>query len=237
MTATTLAAQPTGLVLPSSFPDDVFEAVKARIFGKVPSASPAWEQLAGSHNGVRYRLRTCADYSEEFTQSVQRFGDSPPVEKRYQQERQLFGFFVSGYAALDSFSFFMYFAAAHLQPGPFPTQRPGQIKSISCKSTPPAFAKAFPGEDITTALNTLLAEQMFNDWDAYRNVLAHRAAPGRVMYASVGSSAPDPAADWKIGSAGSLKIDASLTPPRLAWLVHTLSGLVVAADTFTQQHF
>lgn len=41
----------------------------------------------------------------------------------------------------------------------------------------------------------------------------------------------------KIGSAANLKIDANLTPPRLAWLVHTLSGLVMAADTFAQKHF
>ena len=99
MTVTSLTVQPTGLALPSSFPDGVFEAVKDRIFSKVPGASPLWEQLAGSHNGVRYRLRACADYSDEFTQSDQSCGASPPPEKRYQQERQLFGFFVSGYAA------------------------------------------------------------------------------------------------------------------------------------------
>jgi hypothetical protein len=231
------AAPPSGLTMPSAFPDYLFQTVAARIYGKVHSDLPEWEQLAGSHNGVRYRLRACVDYSAEFTQSVQRFGDSPPPEKRYQQERQLFGFFVSGYAALDSFCFFMYFAAAHLQPRHFPTQLPGHIKSISCKSTPPAFAKAFPVEDITTALNALLAEQMFNDWDAYRNVLAHRAAPGRMMYVTAEGDPPGSAADWKIGYAANPKIDPNLTPPRLGWLIQTLSGLVMAADTFTQKHF
>jgi hypothetical protein len=237
MNATAPAAQPAGLVMPSSFPDGVFEVVKDRIFSKVPGASPARGQLAGSHNGVRYRLRACADYSKEFTQSIQSCGDSPPPEKRYQQERQLFGFFVSGYAALDSFSFFMYFAAAHLQPSHFQTQLPGQIQSINCKNTAAKFAAAFPGEDITASLNALPADQMFNDWYAYRNILAHREAPGRVMYASIGSSEPDPAADWKMDPAGSLKIDANLTPPRLAWLLQALSGLVMAADTFAQKHF
>ena len=237
MTATTLTAPPSGLVMPSSFPDDMFQVVKARVFSKVPSDLPEWEQLGGSHNGVRYRLRACADYSKEFTKSVRRFGDSPPPEKRYQQERQLFGFFVSGYAALDSFCFFMYFAAAHLQPSHFPTQLPGHIKGIGCKSTPGAFAKAFPGEDITAALDALINDRTFKDWDGYRNILAHRAAPGRVMYASNESSAPEPAADWKMDPAGSLKIDANLTPPRLAWLVQTLSGLVMAADAFTQKRF
>lgn len=235
MTAT--AAQPAGLVMPSSFPDEVFEAVKDRILSKVPSASSAWEQLAGSHNGVRFRLRACADYSEEFTQSIQRFGDLPPAGERYQQERQLFGFFLSGYAALDSFCFFLFFAAAHLQPSHFPTQLPGHIKSIDCKNTPGRFATAFPGEDITAALDALIDDQTFKGWDGYRNILTHRAAPGRVMYASNGSSVPDPAADWKIDPAAGLKIDANLTPSRLAWLLHTLADLVAAADTFTEKHF
>lgn len=237
MTVAALTAQPIGLVLPSAFPDGVFEAVKDRIFSKVPGKSPLWGQLAGSHNGVRYRLRACADYSEEFTQSIQSCGGSPPPEQRYQQERQLFGFFVSGYAALDSFCFFLYFAAAYLQPGPFPTQLPGHIQSISCKNTAAKFATAFPGEATTDALNTLLADKIFVEWYGYRNILTHRAAPGRVVHASVGSSVPDPAADWKIGSAANLKIDASLTSPRLAWLLQTLSGLVVAADIFAQKHF
>ena len=57
------------------------------------------------------------------------------------------------------------------------------------------------------------------------------------MYASVGSSVPDPAADWKIDPAAGLKIDSNLTPPRLTWLVHRVTGLVMAADTFTQKHF
>jgi hypothetical protein len=229
--------QPAGLVMPSFFPDGVFEAVKDRIFSKVPDTWPGWRQLACSHNGVRYRLRACADYSEEFTQSVQRFGDWPPAEKRYQQERQLFGFFVSGSAALDSFCFFIYFAAAYLQPGHFPTRLPRDIRNISCKNTPPLFARVFSGEDITVALNALLAEQKFDDWGACRNVLAHRSVPGRLIYASVGSSAPDLAADWKMDPAGSLKIDANLTPPLLGWLGHTLSGLVMTADIFTQKHF
>jgi hypothetical protein len=123
------------------------------------------------------------------------------------------------------------------QPGHFHTQKPGHIKGINCKTTQEAFDKAFPGEDITAALNALLADQMFNDWYEYRNILAHRAAPGRGMHVSVGSSTPDPAADWKMDPAGSLKIDVNLTPPRLGWLVQTLSGLVVAADNFTQKYF
>lgn len=144
---------------------------------------------------------------------------------------------MSGIAALDSFNFFIYFAAAHLQPACFPTERPGHLKAIARKSTADAFVKKFPGETITTALNNLVNDPMLKEWDEFRNVLAHRAAPGRVIYASVGTSSPNLAADWKIDPAGNLKIDAGLTPPRLEWLATTLADLVVAADQFAQKHF
>jgi hypothetical protein len=230
-------SQPSGLDLPSEFPDTLFEAVKDRIFANIPNPTPERDNLAGGHNAVRYRLRACADYSAEFTESVRRVGDAPPPEDRYQQERQLFGFFVSGIAALESFSFFLYFAAAHIRSAKFPTQKSGHIKAIALKSTASAFGTEFPHETITTALNNLISHPKFNEWDGFRNVLAHRTAPGRNIYASFGSAQPDPAADWKIDLGSNLKIDPNLTPPRLSWLLSTLADLVVAADQFTQKYF
>jgi hypothetical protein len=47
MTVTSLTAQPTGLVLRSSFPDGVFEVVKDRIFSKVSGASPVMGAARG----------------------------------------------------------------------------------------------------------------------------------------------------------------------------------------------
>lgn len=229
--------QPAGFPLPTLFRDDVFEAIKKRVTAKIPSPSFEWDNIAGGHNGVRFQLRACADYSDEFTHSVATKGDAPPLLDRYRQERQLFGFFVSGIAALDSFSFFLYFAAAQIRPAGFPTQKRGQIRAIRVKSTAAAFAREFPGETITTALDKLVSDPKFNEWDEFRNVLAHRAAPGRKIYASVGNPHPDPAADWKIDPAANLKIDVNLTPVRLEWLVNTLTNLVVAADEFTQKYF
>ncbi len=225
------------LVMPTGFPDTTLEAIKNRIVPKMVNPSPELDNLLGAQNGVRFRLRACAEYSEQFTQSIQKFGDAPPITERYRQELMLFGFFVSGFAVLDSFSFFLYFAAAQLQPVHFPTQKPGQIKGISCKSTSDAFATAFPNEAITTALNHLIADPQFQEWGNYRNILAHRSAPGRNLFSSVGLSSPNPAADWKIDSSGSVKIDVNLTPPRLSWLVSSLNDLIVAADEFTQKHF
>lgn len=88
------------LTLPPAFPDDLFEEVRNRIGTKVPPGSSAAEYLGGSYNGLRYRLRACADYSEEFTHSINTLGVETLGMERYRQERSLFGFFVSGYSAL-----------------------------------------------------------------------------------------------------------------------------------------
>lgn len=230
-------SQPFRLTLPSAFPDDLFDEVRSRVAARVQIGSLALEHLAGSHNGVRYRLKACADYSDEFTHSIKTFGDSPPLIERYQQERALFGFFVSGYSVLDSFSFFMHTAATQINATHFPMQKPGHLKGIGCKTTAGVFARPFPEEAITTELTKAIADPMFTQWDNFRNILAHRTAPGRAFYASLGTSIPDPPPDWKIAPATKLKIDANLTQCRLAWLVETLAKLVSAADVFAQKHF
>lgn len=179
------------LIMPNGFPEAIVEGIINRVVPMLKNPSPEPDSFLGARNGIRFRLRACADYSEAFTQSLQNFGDAPPVIERFRQEAFLFGFFVSGLAALDSFSFLMYLAAAQIQPSNFPTQKPGQIKRINCKTTSGDFATAFPNDAITIALRTLVTDPHFSEWDNYRNILAHRSAPGRKFFVSVGQSSPD----------------------------------------------
>jgi hypothetical protein len=232
-----LAALPYGLVLPTGFPDGLFEDVKHRIVPSFRNPSPEIDNVLGAHNGVRYRLRACVDYSEEFVKCLRQVRGVPAMEGRYRQEKQLFGFFVSGIAALESFNFFIHFAAAQLKPSVFPIQKSEDIRAISRKATAEALAKEFPGDALTVALNNLAKDPKLKEWLRVRNVLAHRTAPGRVVYGSMNPNSRAPAPDWKIDPAGPIKIDENLTPPRLQWLVCTLSDLVLAADPFTRKYF
>jgi len=222
---------------PSAFPDLLFEQVEARIVAKMPSPSILQENFLGGQNGVRYRLRACMDYSEEFVQSIRQRRTTPAQDDRYQQERQLFGFFVSGIAALDCFNFFVYMSAAILSPNAFPIKTTGNTRNIKRKSTAALFSVQFPGTEISDALMKLSDDPKLGEWEDLRNVLAHRAAPGRVVYASIGTSKPDPDPDWKIDLTRSIKIDENLTPPRLNWLISTLANLVSAADQFSKKFF
>jgi hypothetical protein len=229
---------PFGLVLPTGFPDGLFEAVKNRIVPSVRNPSQEIDNLCGAHNGVRFRLRACVEYSEDFVKCVRKVGGGPAVEERYRQEKQLFGFFVSGIAALESLNFFLHFAAAHLKPAAFPIRTPEEVRAISRKATMEAFGKEFPGDALSVALSKLAKDPALKEWVAVRNVLADRTVPGRVVYAAGGSACRAvPAPDWKIDPAGSIKIEENLTPTRLQWLVGTLADLVLAADPFTRRYF
>jgi len=232
-----MSAPPFALTLPKGFPDDVFETIKMRIVPRIRNPSPELDNLCGAHNAVRFRLRACGDYSDEFVASVRRFGDAGSMKQRYEQERQLFGFFVSGISALDSFYFFLYIAAAHLEPRTFPINRPEDLRNITRKSTADAFARTFSDDSLALALTSVQRDPAHKTWGGFRNVLAHRSAPGRNIYASFGGDSTAPKADWKIDPALAIKIDENLTPSRLTWLVQSLANLIAAADDFTARRF
>lgn len=223
------------LAMPAGFPEATLDAMTNRVALKMKNPSAELDMFGGAKNGIRFRLRACADYSGGFTESVQKFGDAPSVDERYKQETFLFAFFVNGTAVLDSLSMLIYVAAAQIKPSEFPMQTSAQIKRINCKSVAEHLERDFPAEALTITLKDLINDPLFHQWYEYRNVLAHRAAPGRTLYLSTGASVPD-AADWRINTTGT-KIDVNLTPPRLAWLVGRVAMLLAAADQFTQKHF
>lgn len=52
-----------------------------------------------------FRLLDVDHYDEAFRASWSRAGAAPALDERYLQERSLFGFFVSGLSAIESFSY------------------------------------------------------------------------------------------------------------------------------------
>ena len=65
-------------------------------------------------------------------------------------------------------------------------------------------------------------------------MLAHRAVPGRII--QMGTKPSVPPDEWLIEPTG-VKIESSLTPSRLSWLVNTLADLITDADQFTLKYF
>jgi hypothetical protein len=111
-----------------------------------------------------------------------------------------------------------------VQPATFPM---GNLRDLTPEKTGTRLRSAFVGESLQTEICQLTSDPDFKHWKEVRNILAHRAAPGRQF--SIGSE--DDTTKW-LGIA----VDASTTAYRRKWLAARLRDLVIAADAFTASH-
>ena len=215
-----------GLPAPLDFAVAPYEAIHGRVSSKKDSHPDPWTHCAGAWNAVAYRFISCAEHDEAFTASVGAHGNSPPQPQRYMQEKDLFGFFVTGFASLDSFCYGAYAFAAMVRPLDFNLADP---RLINRERTEDKFSTSFPTEALTRALAALKEDPDFKKWKDIRNILAHRTVPGR-RFSRGGSE--DGTALWHNG----ITIDQTTTSSRRQWLAGTLRDLLEAADAFTANH-
>lgn len=217
--------------MPSDFPSEPYDEVSRRV-GSFSTHTPATlSHFAGAWNAVAYRYSACADYDVAFTDSIRCYGDAPPPQERNLQERCLFGFFVSGLAALESIYYGLFAVGALLNPAHFPLSTDNEMRAVNPRSTADHYFRVFPSEGITNVLLQLEQSQEFKDWREIRNILAHRTAPGRIIHAS--TTGIDSPALWRTG----IPLDTNTTTSRRTWLAAKLTLLITEANAFTQSHF
>jgi hypothetical protein len=227
------ASMSNELIMPNGFPDRTLTTIKGLVCPKLQQED--LNNFLGAENGIRYRFRACADYSGSWTNSFRMHGDAPPMPERYHQDHTLYGFFLSGQSVLDSFSFFLYFLASTLNQAHFPTNDPNQYWKINCKFIADKFEAAYPEEEITVALLALVTNHEFKQWSIFRNILAHRAAPGRKLNMGSNPGSLIPPSTWNIDPSGETFFDDTLTEFRLAWLLDTLVAMLDATEQFASK--
>jgi hypothetical protein len=180
---------------------------------------------------IANRFRACAEHDKAFTRSIKK-NDAPPQPERYAQERDLFGFFVTGLSVIENTCYGLYAIASMLDDVYFPIKKAGHKKAISPENTADRFRTTFPTEGISRALNRMVNSQEYEDWKEVRNILAHRGSPGRIVRRThvEGSGETHGDALWLKG----IPLDASTTPSRRVWLAGTLQTLLREADSFTR---
>jgi hypothetical protein len=169
----------TGCVMPSDFNVAAYEAVHQRVSANSHRNQDAWEQYAGAWNGVAYRFLACAESDIAFTTSIRQAGDTPPPLERYLQERELFNFFVTGLASIESLCFGLSAIGSMLAPAKFPMKTLNHLKNIYPKSTATRFASVFSGEPLSATLQHFTATPEFQYLNDIRNsavVICHARA-------------------------------------------------------------
>jgi hypothetical protein len=119
--------------LPADFPVGPYEAVQKRVSVDLKESHPdSRGQFAGGWNALRYRYQACDEHDREFTRSIQ--SEQTPRE-RYIQERELFGFFVSGQSAIESLCYSLHAIASVIKAVEFPIQTKEDLKRIDWPRT------------------------------------------------------------------------------------------------------
>jgi hypothetical protein len=227
-------------MMPNDFPVTHYETIIARVRtrnGNNPIDTHVLSQFLGAWNGVAYRFRTFTEHDSAYTDSVNLSGTAPPLEERYKQERELFGFFVTGLAVIESIAYGLFAIGAMLDAPNFLMQTPAEMRKVSLRFVADRYAVAFSGNNLTTILSQTMIAPEFIAWSRARNILAHRASPGRLISCSAtfGSQTSNinDRRDNAIWTDIQIQIDKDTTATRRIWIAKTTNDILDAAASFT----
>ena len=211
------------LALPQDFPVDEFLTAEFEMRVATGLRTDAGHEFAAAWTAVAYRVRDVTSYESELAASLLAVGGAPPPEPRYEQERLLFGFFVAGLSAIESFAYGLTAIAWAANPAAFSLATTAAKRRVTPKWALQQFEQLYPGESVTRDLRRLLNSPEYANWRDVRNALAHRRSPARHHY--VGGT-PRPT-EW-----GVLALEPATLTSLRSWLVAELRRLLVSAGSF-----
>jgi hypothetical protein len=209
-------------------PDDFAVAEMDAIHGHLSDLSedrrqsPEWSEWAGACNGIVYRYLACDEHGTALADSLDQ-SLSPPQPERYRQERLLFSFFVEGLSCIECCYYGFYFVGAMVDAEAF---GPGfDPQKVTRARVVQRYQDHFQSDEITSSLEAINASSELKVWGNVRNLLAHRATPGRHFY--VGGLAE---AEW-LGK----ELSGNSIRERRSWLAETMQALLVPAARFVHE--
>jgi hypothetical protein len=93
------------LTVPDDFPAKQFEAVHNKL---ATYDGHTYSLSFDALRAIAYRFIALADYDESFTASIKQYGISSSHAIRYNEDRDLFGFFSNGFSVFEAFWFALF---------------------------------------------------------------------------------------------------------------------------------
>lgn len=219
-----------GLDVPDDFPSAEFEAVCSKTQNY--KTHPAHPMLLGALQGTAYRFNALAEYEDKLRASIGIHGPGPGNPYRYQQERDLFGFFSNGFSSLESLAFAMFAVGAIKDLPQFPLATEQDERKVNWHTTLAAYTAALPSDPVISALDAISTNQDFKDFYLNRNILTHRAAPPRAFSLSAGDNRPNMALITRIN----IRFEVSEISSRRQKIASLLLNGFRAMHQFVQAH-
>lgn len=221
------ALTPNGLVPHGDFPFQPYEAIHAAVAG-LWSGESSYPQYSGAWNALAYRFHGSIEAGARFQKSLKNFGTHPAPHQRYEQEEALFSFFSNGFATFEALFYGLFAIGSFMDRAAFALVTPKDEQRVSPVRAWEAFKLAFPGDPLLDAFAGLFDDPAYQRWREMRNVLTHRAAPGRRVYVGLGTDDAPPV-EWKLNG---LPLDSNLVPNHQRELAQLIGGVLSAAATF-----
>jgi hypothetical protein len=220
----------TGIEMPADFPRAPYDRAFLKVRSIAYTHPQMFDHFGGAWNAISYRFMALCFHGDNFCASVVLPQGPAPAYyvKRYEEERELFGFFSNCFSTFESFFYGMYAVGSYLDPANFPMATPKDQQGVSPTSTDKAYKKAFPSDPFIAALTNVFADARFRELREIRNILTHRTAPGRKMFVGIGSEEELPDV-WKLNN---IVLDGKLAPTRRANTAQLLATLLSAAADF-----
>jgi hypothetical protein len=234
--------------MPDDFPVHEYEEMHRLVIKRnsiAPIDSASLSQFQGGWNAVAHRFRSTADHDEAFTKAINEAADSRVTtdtalafENKHVQERELFGFFVTGFSVLESIAYSVFALCSMVNAPAFPIQTVQDKRRVSLPETEKRLQANFPGELLTSDFQSCIGDAEFQQWKNIRNTLAHRTSPPRLYRQTVSIGAPDTgiaswAPEWPDFG---ISLDSRTTSNRRIWLAKSTSKVLSAANEFGKHH-
>ena len=216
-----------GITVPN-FPYDPYEAIHSLV--QKWGQDPTYEHYAGAWNALAYRFKAAYEHGDHFVEALNKHGSAPPPEERYRQEKALYDFYSSAFSAFEAVFYGLYSIGVWIDPSSFSLASSKDQQRVNPRYVRDAYAGTFPGDHLIHVLDNILNDQSFQSLRDIRNILTHRAAPGRLHFAGIGVEDETPSV-WKLNG---LPLDGSLITNYKQSLSQLLHDLLDAFETFVK---
>jgi hypothetical protein len=215
------------LALPNDFPTREFEAVYKKLHIH-RQQNDQYDLAVGAMHAMSYRFKALGEYDDRFTASINAHGSGPAQPIRYEQERDLFGFFSNAFSVFDTFCFSLFAIGALTGAGYFPLATADDERKVTWNTMKRGYNLSFPGDPILATINAIEADPAFTEIRDARNMFTHRATPPRHHKLTVGTPSPSETTIARIN----IVVDATTTSSRRHDIARLLQSGLRAAEIF-----
>ena len=217
-----------------------FDSIYNHVTNVIRIDQKAKLEFIGAWHGASYRLISCIKSCQVINHSLKKFGDSPEIKERYNQDNELFIFYVTGLSMAECVFYGVYAIASMIKPEQFPMKSKNHLRNATAKNTVERYEKYFESENITLKMRAVFDSNKYEKWSNIRNILAHRASAGRFFEVCVGTNKNNrPLTRWKLwdGKAAEMPIiDNNTVESDLNWLLESLTDILQELHIFIDKY-